>query len=87
MNCPFSDRSADGKFLYVYQPGGGGLPGRVDTLDLATGRREPWKTLMPADPTGVDLMYGVSISRDGQSYAYTYARVLTSNLFVIEGAK
>ena len=77
--------SADGQFLFVYSPGGGGYPARIDKLEIATGTREPWKKLMPSDPTGVDLLFNVSISRDGQSYAYCYQRVLTSNLFVVEG--
>jgi hypothetical protein len=42
---------------------------------------------MPSDPTGVDLLDNVSISRDGQSYAYGYQRTMTSNLFVVEGIK
>jgi eukaryotic-like serine/threonine-protein kinase len=79
--------SADAQFLYLYTPGGGGVPGRIDRLELATGRREPWKELMPADPTGVDVMTELRISRDGQAYAYGYARILISRLFVIEGVR
>jgi hypothetical protein len=26
------------------------VPGRLDRLDLTTGRRTPWKALMPDDP-------------------------------------
>ena len=43
--------SADGRFSTL--SGGAGLPARVDRVELATGRREPWKKLMPADPVGV----------------------------------
>lgn len=30
---------------------------RIARLDLRTGRREPWKELMPADPAGVHNLY------------------------------
>ena len=79
--------SADGQFLFVYSPGGGGFPSRIDKLEIATGTREPWKKVMPSDPSGVDLLDNVSISRDGQSYAYGYQRTMTSNLFVVDGVK
>ena len=80
--------SADGQFLYVFTAGGGGSLSRVDRLEIATGRRELWKKLMPADPTGVDVMFAdFHISRDGQSYAYHYLRVVMSNLIMVEGIK
>ena len=70
--------SADGRFLFVLRTGHYGLPAQFDRLELATGRREPWKKLRPADPTGVVQRIGGSfaISRDGLSYAYSYNRVL-----------
>ena len=42
---------ADGRTLYVWRRGD--LPAAVDKLDLTTGRRLPWKQLMPADLAGV----------------------------------
>ena len=38
----------DGKSIYVQRFGG--IPGNVWILDLATGKRELWKQLVPADP-------------------------------------
>ena len=57
--------SADGRYLFVVEWGGGGIAAQVDRLELATGRREPWKKLMPSDPTGVDVIIGpiVDLSR------------------------
>jgi Tol biopolymer transport system component len=62
----------------------GELPSRVFLLDLQTGRRELWKTLMPADPAGVLEILGVVATPDRQFYAYTYMRALTE-LYVVEG--
>jgi hypothetical protein len=75
--------SADGRFAYawnVYE-----LPYRVFRVELATGRREPWKTIMPQDPAGIwtaDLM----ITPDGKSYAYNCLRDL-SDLYLVKGVR
>ena len=61
---------ADGRTVYVGNSGS--LPAAVDKLDLTTGRRRPWKQLMPADPAGVISIQGIVVSRDGGSYAYSY---------------
>ena len=45
--------SSEGRSLYLYQPGE--LPARVDRLDLQTGKRTPWKQLMPSDPAGFEI--------------------------------
>ena len=69
--------------LYVFEDG---VPGRVDRLDLATGRRTPWKVLMPDDPAGVVLIYPPLVTRDGSAYAYSYARYL-QDLYLVEGLR
>ena len=63
---------ADGRTVYVGTSGS--LPAAVDKLDLTTGRRRPWKQLMPADPAGVTSIDRIVVSRDGASYAYSYSR-------------
>ena len=78
--------SADGHSLYVAQLSELSSPGRVFRLDLATGGRELWKELFPADSAGVDEIYRVCITPDGRAYAYSYRRVL-SELYVVEGLK
>jgi len=70
---------ATGRYLFVYRPGE--LPARVFRLEVATGAREPWKELLPADPTGVTFIRPPHFAGDGGSYAYSYARVL-SRVFV-----
>jgi dipeptidyl aminopeptidase/acylaminoacyl peptidase len=77
--------SADGQSMLVMRTGP--LPTPVLEVDLVTGQRRPFKRLMPADPTGIGYIYRAVFSRDGASYAYSYGRVLYSNLYLLEGLK
>ncbi len=77
--------SADDRTLYVYRLGP--VPSRVFRVDIATGRRELWKELAPADASGLMRIDKVVVSPDGRSYAYFYDRVLYSNLYIAEGLK
>jgi hypothetical protein len=52
--------------------------------DLETGRRIPWKELMPLDPAGIHLIDHIVIRRDGRAYIYGARRVL-SDLFIVQG--
>jgi hypothetical protein len=76
--------STDGRQLYVRR--GGAWPPVVDRIDLSTGRREPWKTIQPADPVGVDNIFRILVTPDGQAYCHDYVR-FHSELFVVEGLK
>jgi serine/threonine protein kinase/Tol biopolymer transport system component len=71
----------DGRGLYVSRPG---VPTRVDVVDVATGRRTPWKSLLPGDPAGIAGVSPTVISGDGRSYVYSYTR-LTDDLYVVAG--
>jgi eukaryotic-like serine/threonine-protein kinase len=62
------------------------LPVKVTRVDIATGRREPWKEIAPADPAGVQSMPTLRFSQDGKSYAYSVGRLL-SDLYVVDGLK
>jgi Tol biopolymer transport system component len=62
------------------------VPARVEKLDLSTGRRELFKTLGPADLTGVLQIAPIAISDDGKSHAYSCRR-MTSHLFLVGGAR
>jgi len=55
-------------------------------IDIATGRREVWKNLIPVDPAGVERISNVVLAPDAGAYAYAYARVL-SDLFVVDGLR
>jgi WD40 repeat protein len=76
--------SADGRFLYVYRLGD--IPATVFRLELATGRRTLWKELMPADRAGVEIVGPILIAPSGDSYVYSYRRLL-STLYIAEGLK
>jgi len=76
--------SADGRWTYV---GMGGVPSRIDRIDLVDGKRETWKDLSPPDLTGVVyVLPWMPMSPDGQSYAYTYLRVF-QDLYLVEGLR
>jgi hypothetical protein len=63
-------------------------PGKVFRIEIETGKRELWKELIPADPFGVvEATASIAISRDGKSYAYSYRRVIASDLYALEGVK
>ena len=62
------------------------LPARITRVDLATGRREAWKELVPPDPAGAQSIPSIRFSADGKSYAYSVSRVL-SDLYVVDGLK
>ena len=76
--------TADSKSLYVYRRTD--LPARVYRVDLASGRRELWKELGPADPAGVTGLGHVLVTPDGRAYAYNFRRAL-SDLYLVEGLK
>ncbi len=71
--------SADGKTIYLRggeDQRGGNQPLTLYRLDLATGRRERWKELVPPDLTGfrgyAPGAGAVCVTPDGRFYAYTY---------------
>jgi hypothetical protein len=76
--------SADGRYLYVYRRRD--VPAKVWRLEIATGKRELWKELMPADGAGIATVGAVLPTPDGSAYVYSYFRTL-SDLYVVEGVK
>ncbi len=76
--------SADGKSLYIYQPGE--LPTRVFQLSLENGRRILWRQLMPSDPAGVENIGPILLTPDAKTCVYGYHRML-ADLYLVEGLK
>ena len=75
--------SEDGRFVYAWEPTK--LPFEVYRVNIATGQRESWMTILPQDPAGIwnaDLM----LTPDGKSYAYNCRRGI-QDLFLVEGLK
>ncbi len=77
--------SQDGRFMYVREHDAG-IAAPICKLDLRTGRRNSWKVLCPADPSGVRGIERIKITSDGRFYAYAFTRQL-SELFLAEGLK
>ncbi len=77
--------SADGKSIFAVETGS--IPARVVRIDVATGRREPWKTLAPPELAGLIDIGPVVMTPDGKSYAYGYGSAAISDLYLIEGLK
>ncbi len=78
--------SADGRYLYVRGPGDSAL--EFFRVNLATGRREPWKTIEETDPVGLIGIQpaAVHMTPDGRSYAYSYWKTLTE-LYLVDNLK
>ena len=74
--------TADGQALYV---GAIDVPTQVARFDLFSGRKTPWKTLRPADLTGVYMIGPVCVTRDGSSWAYGASRSSTDELWQLTG--
>jgi Tol biopolymer transport system component len=76
--------SADGGSLYVYRRFES--PARIFKIDITTGRRELWKTIVPVDRAGLITIDNFVMTPDARAYAYSFQRVLT-NLEVVEGLR
>jgi eukaryotic-like serine/threonine-protein kinase len=76
--------TADGRSLFVYHLGE--VPAHVYKFDLSTGRKQPWKNLLPPDVSGVTDISAIFITPDGQNYVYEYGRTL-SDLYLVNDVK
>jgi hypothetical protein len=74
----------DGRSLYVFRYSA--MPGRVDLVDIETGKRTLWKEFQPPDPAGVLQVGPFLINPDGGSYVYSYRRAL-DELYVGTGIR
>jgi len=73
----------DGRSLFVAEWKGVDIT--VFRRDVATGVRERWREIRPADPTGIMAMELV-LGADGRSYVYKFHRYLT-NLYLVDGLR
>jgi Tol biopolymer transport system component len=70
----------DSRALFVHRRDE--LPVKVYRLDVATGAKELWKELIPADAAGVTQVGTVVPTPDGRGYVYSYIRLL-SEMYVV----
>ena len=81
--------SGDGRWLFVsrtalYQPN---TPRSwVDRIEIATGSRQPWKELRPADPAGIYSIAAPHMTPDGKSYVYQVVASV-GELYLAEGLR
>ena len=76
--------AADGRSIYVLRTAEARV--RISLLDLATGKRRPWKEIELPDSEAADYLWNVLLTPDGQSYVHSYSRWL-ADLYVIDGLK
>ena len=76
--------SGDGQSLYVYSWENMSL--KVSRLNLATGRKELLKEVLPADRAGIFTTPTMILTPDGKGYVYSLRRVLME-LFLVDGLK
>jgi eukaryotic-like serine/threonine-protein kinase len=76
---------ADSQSVYVY-PLEGDLPLRIDTIDLRSGRRQPFKEITPPDSQAFGGIENVMVTPGGKAYAYQYGQY-PCILYVIEGLR
>ena len=74
----------DGRSLLVLQ--GWDAPGRVESVELATGRRTLLREIAPDNMVGAIALCGVDFSEDEQSYVYSICRSV-GTLFLVAGAR
>jgi serine/threonine protein kinase len=76
--------SGDGRFLYLVQFEGVAHLGRIDRVELTSGKRSLWKQL-PIDSAEVPWLNAVAISRDGSSLAYSFEHQPVADLYFVDG--
>ena len=75
--------SSDGRSLYVGQSDV--VPLAIHRLDLATGKREPWREFRPTDRSAlIAWTYYFAMTPDGKSYAYSSFN-MPSDLYLVTG--
>ncbi len=77
--------SPDGRHLYVLVRDERSRS-NIHRLELATGTRELWRDVTPEDSVGLLGVPRVFLSADGQSYVYTFVRLL-DELYLVDGLR
>ena len=71
----------DGENLFIWQREQ--IPAIIYKYNPATGKKEKWLELMPKDNSGNYQIWGIKLTPDGKTYAYSYARE-SSDLYLME---
>jgi hypothetical protein len=78
--------SADGRSAYVSDVTFTQTTLDLFRLDVASGRRQPWRTIAPSDPAGLEAIWPVVVTPDGSACCYTYTRTL-GTLYAVDGLR
>jgi Tol biopolymer transport system component len=70
---------------WIYVRNGDQVPTVVERFEIASGRKEAWRTMMPADASGVIAIQRIVLTRDARCWAYSFNRALSSDLYMISG--
>jgi len=62
------------------------VPVVIEIVDFATGRKSPFKTITPADATGLLSLGPSTMSPDGRQYAFGFSKRISA-LFVVSHGK
>jgi hypothetical protein len=76
--------SADGRALLIRAARPPRFPWHVEWLDLVTGKRHVVRDLMPLDPAGDPVIWGVMFTPDLRGWAFSYAQTY-SDLYLAHG--
>ena len=76
--------SADGRALYFSDRTP--MPAGVYRLDIATGRRDLVREVVPQDRAGVQAIAPIYTTPDGRAIAFSFRRIL-DDLFLVDGLK
>jgi eukaryotic-like serine/threonine-protein kinase len=76
--------SSDPRWLYVYK--WKQSPLKVYRLNILTGQREFFREMALPDVAGLDYIFNIHFSSDGQAYLYGYTQLL-SELYLVKGLK
>jgi tRNA A-37 threonylcarbamoyl transferase component Bud32 len=76
--------ASDGRSLWVFRRGE--IPTPVYRVEIETGRRQLWKSLVPPDAAGVSSVDEFKVTPSGHAYFYSYRRTL-SELYEVRGLR
>ena len=71
-----ADWDQDGSHVFVVRKGD--AEATIYRVDVASGKREVWKQIRPADPAGILSLRGFFVTPSGNAYTYSAGRALSS---------
>ncbi len=75
---------ADNRSLYIRPQRAGAMSTPVWIVDIASGKRTPWKEIRPSQPVDLRTDLHLHITPDGSAYAYNFSLQL-SDLYLAQG--